>query len=65
MENSRTNSIANSLANQIADKSIRIANLETVIAEQHATIENLEKELNEIREKEIEEMDKKMKNSNS
>ncbi|GGP17364.1 hypothetical protein GCM10011346_52860 [Oceanobacillus neutriphilus] len=55
MENNRINSIANSLAGQVADKALRIAELETVAAEQQAKIEELEKTL---KEKEIEEMDK-------
>lgn len=50
--------VIQSLINQIAESSRNLAEREAVITEQYQRIQELEKELEKYRNKEIEEMDK-------
>lgn len=42
--------VINSLVNQIANKALHVANLESVIAEQHNKIKDLEKDVENLRD---------------
>lgn len=55
-ENQPINFQIQSLVNQIAEYSLKVATKDEVIAKQKMRIRELEKELNEYRQKEIEKM---------
>jgi len=57
MEQPNGDYIIQSLRNQLADRGMDIASRDAVITEQYQRIDELEKELEEYRKNELEEMD--------